>query len=342
VELTISDIFPTANNGFENVGFFLGAGASLAAGQPSTCQLTCKVLKTLQPDEISLITDVLSREHLTLAVDEGEPDIETLADLVKKHKHLDVRLEGLLRTFRNGVFGTLSACKLTLETHIMFFENIKKRIAGKNTVVWIFTTNYDLVLETAAGIAGITIINGFDGINIRTFRPDVFELSYGKTQSSQFHPDKHPRIHLVKLHGSISWFYRNNIPLEIFHKDYRSGESCMVLPGKTKERETFDKPYGEMFRYAIRVIGTECKYLVVNGCSFRDQHVNETLFMQKLRDNSVKITALLEKPTKEIEQFESFDAFNYITPAKSKLNGISNRDKSSDIWMFEQFVDFLS
>jgi len=49
MDITLSDLLPNENAGLSKIGFFFGAGSSLAAGYPLTYQLTVDVLKKLTP-----------------------------------------------------------------------------------------------------------------------------------------------------------------------------------------------------------------------------------------------------------------------------------------------------
>lgn len=338
------ELFPNANMGLSQIGFFFGAGTSYAANYPLTSELTSSVLKKLTPPEIELIEKILATEGLVLNVMKGEPDIEVLSDIINKARITGAYtgIDLLIQVIRKHIVDVINdVITPNLEYHIQFFEGLKRRLSYKKECVWIFTTNYDLVLEVAASIVKIPIYNAFEGIAQRFFDIERMDLTYGKINSSRiFESVNEPHIKLVKLHGSISWYKNtNNDIIECFSPNLYDNR-CMILPRRTKVTETLEAPYDKLFRYAYAIIGRQCKYIVTSGYSFRDEHINDIIFTPKLRENSLRVFALAKDETPEIIRLSSFTGFNYLVNGQINYNGIVE-SSTSDLWDFRKFSNLF-
>ena len=93
----------------------------------------------------------------------------------------------------------------------------------------------------------------------------------------------------------------------------------MILPRRSKVIETLDPPYDQLFRYSSNVIGRKCKYLATLGYSFRDQHINQTLLLPKLKNGSISIFAFLKEETEELQEFKQYPNFNFLINSKYKI-----------------------
>ncbi|MCZ7611016.1 MAG: SIR2 family protein [Ignavibacterium sp.] len=227
--------------------------------------------------------------------------------------------------------------------HIRFFSNLRSLLNNQLQPVWIFTTNYDLLLERAASEVNMKMKNSFEGISKRYFNITDYDFVTGKiTSGKTFQQLKEPIFNLVKLHGSISWLKENNKIIEQFDFSHLSlDQHCMILPRRKKIFETLDSPYDQLFRYSSNVLGRKCRFLVTFGYSYRDQHINQTILLPKLQDGSLRIFAFLKEETVELDQFKLFPNFNYLVETKYKLDG-SEHIENSNLWDFKEFVNLLS
>lgn len=343
--LNIQDIFPNYNVGLNKIGFFFGAGTSKEAGFPLTIDLTRNVINKLGDDEKKLLEDIFQLERMDFSSADGSPDIEVISNLVYKHL-LSQSFEGievLEESIRKNIFSELTSIKKpNLENHILFLKALKKLLFNRAESIWIFTTNYDLLFEMAAMEAEIPVYNGFEGILNRYFDINRLHLKYGKTETGRFQENKEPNIKLIKLHGSISWFKRNE---KIYEKDDSNqtvNESrIMILPRIQKVIDTLEYPYDHLFRYSNQIIGTQCLYIVSCGYSFRDQHINDQLIIPYLQANKIHLTAFFDREPENINQFKQFSAFNYLTANKKYFSG-KEIEETSDTWKFSEFVKLFT
>lgn len=143
-----------------------------------------------------------------------------------------------------------------------------------------------MTLEFGAELAGLHLIDRFVGSISPIFR------------SSRLNIDLHynppgirgePRylegvVNFTKLHGSLDWVEKDDVvkrfalpygALDI--NSYSQGGSLIIYPNSSKDRETAEYPYVELFRdFASSVIRPNST-IVTYGYSFGDDHINRVL-----------------------------------------------------------------
>lgn len=157
----------------------------------------------------------------------------------------------------------------------------------------IFTTNYDRLIEAGADIAGIHLIDRFVGSLSPIFRSSRLDIDM------HYNPPGirgEPRylegvVKYTKLHGSIDWINTNNyirkIGLPFGVEDIRPylnapglpATPCkiMIYPNASKDRETAEYPYVELFRDFAASICRPNSTLITYGYSFGDEHINRVI-----------------------------------------------------------------
>ncbi len=338
-------MFPNVNMGLSNIGFFFGAGTSKEAGYPLTEDLTKKVINRLNDEEQDVLKKLLETENIHYSFKNGNPDIEIISDLIYKHKlsgSLDnsINIEKSLRD--HIVQELISINNPNLKNHIKFLKALKTLMHSRAESIRIFTTNYDLLFETAAMEAKIPIFNGFEGSLTRYFDIERIDLKYGTIDNKGFQEYREPNIKLIKLHGSISWFRKGEKIYETCdYESFTNEVRSMILPRKQKVIDTLEYPYDKLFRYAAQTMGHQCKYILSCGYSFRDQHINDQLIIPKLREGKIRFMALFGQEPENIEKFKQFKSFNYLTEDKIFIDG-NEIDETSDLWKFSQFVNMIA
>jgi len=166
-----------------------------------------------------------------------------------------------------------------------FLLSFASRIATRERLN-LFTINYDRVLEFGAELAGLHLIDRFVGSISPIFR------------SSRLNIDLHynppgirgePRylegvVNFTKLHGSLDWVEKEGIVKRfalpygaVDIKTYNPKGSLIIYPNSSKDRETAEYPYVELFRdFASSVIRPNST-IVTYGYSFGDDHINRVL-----------------------------------------------------------------
>ena len=123
----------------------------------------------------------------------------------------------------------------------------------------IFTTNYDLLIETAFEQAKSPYFDGFTGGHIPFFDP--------VTVAGNDLPARWSRV--WKLHGSLGWKSDNGVVVRCGGKD----STELVYPDHLKYDLTQKQPYAALFERLKRFLLTPDTVLLTIGFSFRDAHI---------------------------------------------------------------------
>ncbi|MFZ3123778.1 MAG: SIR2 family protein [Acidovorax sp.] len=158
----------------------------------------------------------------------------------------------------------------------------------------IFTTNYDRLIEAGAELAGLHLLDRFLGTLMPIFRSSRLDLDM------HYNPPGirgEPRYlegvaRFTKLHGSVDWVQANKDIRRIglpFGADEvepylktpglkdASAHKLMIYPNASKDRETSDYPYVELFRDLAAAVCRPNSALITYGYSFGDEHINRVI-----------------------------------------------------------------
>lgn len=344
MNINLSDILANVAKTLDGTGFLFGAGTSLEAGYPMMPQLTREVMGALNYGERSVLDEVLNRAAETYDDEKATPNIEQLSDLVIAHSTNsgEPRFSGLESRLRELILERILAVATpNFDNHCRFLEALRKRAFGLPRSVWIFTTNYDLLFETAAAKVGVIIENGFSGTTERHFNPGQFKSVSGYVAGSRFTPANALTVKLLKLHGSISWaeesskFYERH-PAAIAPAARR----VMVLPRRKKVMDTMTPPYDTLFSQANKALGGECKYLVSCGYSFGDEHINQQLLLPVMKANRCRLFALSKEEPAGLKAFKELP--NFSAGFESHAHVSTKADPTTtDAWKFSKFVSLF-
>ena len=144
--------------------------------------------------------------------------------------------------------------------------------------VEIFTTNYDLLIESALEDDSITTFDGFSGS-----RQPFFDLSAIERDGLPSH-----WVKVWKLHGSVNWrevpdkrtVYRVN---DLNH----SGKS-LIHPSHLKYDQSRRLPYLALIDRLKWFIRQPSAVLIISGYSFGDEHINEVI-VEGLENNPTAV-----------------------------------------------------
>ncbi|MFC1916951.1 SIR2 family protein, partial [Chloroflexota bacterium] len=144
------------------------------------------------------------------------------------------------------------------------------------SVLPIFTTNYDQVLESYAehSRSSINFVDGFSrghsGAGTLRLDTNLFETSGSASNTMLF----------FKLHGSTTWF-KHKVEKEVIFLPFGSTPSSeydnlLIYPSKAKTDILEDYPFNEHYKYLKRYLESESVRLcIVIGYSFGDPAINE-------------------------------------------------------------------
>jgi hypothetical protein len=342
--LTIDQLLPNLGQSINGTGFIFGAGASFQAGYPLMTTLTRQVVAGLTAGEAADFATMLTASGKAYDDATATPNIEEIADLTIAHSLNtgDPRFSNLEQRLRELIVQSLlSVAAPDLQHHIRFFQGLKRRTFGLPSTVWVFTTNYDVLLETAAAMTGVRLENGFSGTTTSFLDVSRFGQVHGTSDGQRFLPHPGLVVKLIKLHGSLSWYVEGGQVLEQHPASLAPTLTrTMVLPRRRKVMDTLSPPYDQLFAQASRTIGSECKYLISCGFSYGDEHINQNILLPALRAGRCRLTALCGFDPPGLAEFKTLPTFTGAFPTHA-WSGTAQTTDTTTLWKFDQFAQAL-
>ena len=217
----------------------------------------------------------------------------------KNAEKLQEEIDDNLLKFATSLLQTEEKLALSPESNeafnclIAFLMSFASR-TGTRDRLNIFTTNYDRLIEEAADLAGMHLLDRFVGKMSPVFRASRLNLDL------HYNPPGirgEPRYlegvaHFTKLHGSLDWVQAGTlirkIGLPFGAKDVApylqapgldgaTAFNLMIYPNSMKDRETAEYPYVELFRDFAAAVCRQNSTVVTYGYSFGDEHINRML-----------------------------------------------------------------
>jgi len=216
---------------------------------------------------------------------------ETLCNEIEKI--LKEFTQSLLKTENDLASAEPEKRKEAFNCLISFLMSFASR-TGTRDRVNIFTTNYDRLIEEAADLAGLHLLDRFVGKLSPVFRASRLSLDL------HYNPPGirgEPRYlegvaRFTKLHGSLDWMQNGSLIRKIglpfgateiapyLNAPGLEGASefnLMIYPNSAKDRETAAYPFVELFRDFAVAICRPNSTVVTYGYGFGDEHINRVL-----------------------------------------------------------------
>ncbi len=157
-----------------------------------------------------------------------------------------------------------------LPVHESFLRKIARRPVRLPRTK-LFTTNYDLCFETAAGRVGYTLIDGFSHTLPQQFDGVNFTYDLVRREGISDAPTYTPNVlHLLKLHGSVDWNREGNGTVS---RNHTPPNPVIIYPKSGKFKASFEQPYFEMMARFQSSLRTPNTGLLVVGFGFNDSHL---------------------------------------------------------------------
>lgn len=223
-------------------------------------------------------------------------DIETL--LSRCQMSLELEEDAVIRNFistteslivKRCSFLELMPSGSGLPIHESFLRKIARRPTRLSRAK-LFTTNYDLCFETAAGKAGFVVIDGFSHTNPQEFDGIHFGYDIVRRDTESDVPFYISNVvQLLKLHGSVDWDRTNAGQIQ---RSSSPKKPVIIYPRSGKFESSYNQPYFEMmsrFQAALRLPNTG---LLIIGFGFNDAHLVGPLLSAIRSNASLRLVAV--------------------------------------------------
>jgi SIR2-like domain len=300
----------------ENLIILTGSGTSLcikdAAGNcvaPTMRDLWDKAKRSTK-DFDAVLTAVYHPKEPT---GEWKEDIETL--LSRCQMSIELEDNAVIREFiastedlivKSCSFLNLLPVGTGLPIHEAFLRKIARRPARAQRAK-LFTTNYDLCFETAAGASGFVVIDGFSHASPQEFDGMHFGYDIVRRDSETEVPSYISNVvQLLKLHGSVDW---DRLATGQIQRSTAPKRPVIIYPRNAKFESTYSQPYFEMmsrFQSALRLPNTG---LLIVGFGFNDAHLVGPLTSALRSNTSLRFMAVAPSyETKEPQFVQSLQS----------------------------------
>jgi len=164
-----------------------------------------------------------------------------------------------------------------LAAHRTFLHRLSRRRV-RDSRLKLFTTNYDLCFETAAGRQGLVVLDGFSFTQPRQFDPRFFLYDIVRRPSTgdEIGTPLEGVFHLYKLHGSVNWSRKGENEIEV-EANPTPESACLIYPAKGKYQQSYVQPHLELVSQYFSVLREPNTCLIVTGFGFNDDHLSEPI-----------------------------------------------------------------
>lgn len=164
-----------------------------------------------------------------------------------------------------------------LAAHRTFLHRLSRRRV-RDSRLKLFTTNYDLCFETAAGRQGLVALDGFSFTQPRHFDPRFFSYDIVRrpTTGDEVGTPLEGVFHIYKLHGSVNWSRSGEGDVEVVPKPTPES-ACLIYPAKGKYQQSYVQPHLESVSQYFSVLREPNTCLIVTGFGFNDDHLSEPI-----------------------------------------------------------------
>ncbi|MAY73892.1 MAG: SIR2 family protein [Phycisphaerae bacterium] len=163
-----------------------------------------------------------------------------------------------------------------LHAHRTFLHRLSRRRA-RDSRLKLFTTNYDLCFETAAGRQGLVSLDGFSFTQPRHFDPRFYsyDIVRRSPNAEDFGTPLEGVFVFYKLHGSVNWKRDGD---EITSTDDVSADhACMIFPAAGKYQQSYIQPHLELMSQYLSSLREPNTCLIAIGYGFNDDHLSEPI-----------------------------------------------------------------
>lgn len=364
----------------KNIHFLLGAGASSDA-IPAMKEMFKKVVDRIEHENFAEELEghkINAKKFLELygkIKDASNQNLESmLGTLYARQAYFSgVGEENPLNTYfinliESQIYNDINidlkqeSANLSLDIYKKFYQKLSLR--NKDLArVNVFTTNNDLISETALGYLNINYNNGFSSGLSRTFNPARFSYTFSRRVDSgleKYEPIEN-MIYLYKLHGSISWVeaddnsFFNIKEIDVIPGAASRDNNVLIYPTPLKQNKSLGSPYADLIREFQTKLLLQHGVLIIIGYSFSDEHINNAIYAALASNASLSVVVFGDYPAENLskltdrriykisgkdeakegaeEKHKKIHYFKYIVE-----NLIPDLDKNKDSELLEDFI----
>ena len=203
------------------------------------------------------------------------------------------------------------------------------RKVNRTEPIEVFTTNYDLLFETAFETERVPAFDGFVGMYHPFFYPECLDDEDLLPTSNW--------IRLWKLHGSVNWILEDSPKGKRIIRSSPTESGELILPSQRKYDESRKQPYMGYMDRLTHILNFEHALLITCGYSFGDEHINAILYSALDNRNTSNIIALqfqeLNEDDSLVEAAVRCSNLTVIGPNGGVISG------SWGLWQLSQPVD---
>lgn len=369
----------------KNLHFLLGAGASSDA-IPAMAPLIERVTKRVEDDAIlpQLVFQADQLKHDDLkdlyqsAKDVSPNNLENiLGTLYSMREYLkgvgkkSSLNDFLIQLIESEIYSSINIdcnskqAELSLELYKKLYQKLalrNKDLARVN----VFTTNNDLLSETALGYLNINYNNGFSSGLSRTFNPARFSYTFSRKvdPSVEKYEPLENMVYLYKLHGSISWIesddnsFFNIKEVDVPPNQPPNNKNVLIYPTPLKQNKSLGSPYADLIREFQTKLLLQHGVLIIIGYSFSDEHINNAIYSALASNSSLSIiifgnyypkenlTKLTDRRIYQISGEIEISEAEGAPPKREKIhyfsyivnNLIPDLDRNKDNGILEEFI----
>jgi hypothetical protein len=220
-----------------------------------------------------------------------------------------------------------------LAAHRTFLHRLSRRRV-RDSRLKLFTTNYDLCFETAAGKQGLVMLDGFSFTQPRQFDPRfyLYDIVRRPTTGDDIGSPLEGVFHMYKLHGSVNWSRKadNEIVVE---QNPSPDSACLIYPARGKYQQSYVQPHLELISQYFSVLREPNTCLIVIGFGFNDDHLSEPI-LAAVRTNP-HLRLIVVNPSADSLTQQSFEQNKYW----GTLFDLARQGE--DVWLIKaKFGDF--
>lgn len=350
----------------KNLHFLLGAGASadaIPAMEPLIKIVEDKVNSGDTEAHIAREECAFSHHNLKegfQAVKKHSPkNLETiLGTLYSKRSYMkgvgevDKINDYLINLIESQIYNSINIdCNASdAEKSLSLYKQLYQKLSLRNkdlARVNVFTTNNDLLSETALGYLNVNYNNGFSSGLSRTFNPARFSYTFSRKIDSdmeKYEPLEN-MVYLYKLHGSISWIesddnsFFNIKEVDVEPTQAPPEKNILIYPTPLKQNKSLGSPYADLIREFQNKLLLQNGVLIVIGYSFSDEHINNAIYAALASNSSLSVVIFGNYyPSENLTKLTDRRIYQISGEIVQNIDG---EDKTVKIHYFEYIVNNL-